>query len=70
MFCVSFALSEVFISESLYMKKNINGARNLSSAVQQNQGGHVEVWEKGGWGERGSCEDDQNEKQFHFDLMR
>lgn len=48
MFCVSFALSEVFISESLYMKKNINGARNLSSAVQQNQGGHVEVWEKGG----------------------
>lgn len=59
-FCVSFAFSEVFISESLYVKKNINEASNLYSIVQQNQGPYIEVQEKGGWGERGSCEDDQN----------
>lgn len=51
MFCVSFALLELFISESLYMKENVNGVRNLPAAAQQNQGGNVEVWEKGGWGE-------------------
>lgn len=50
-FCVCFALLELFMSESLYMKKNINGVRNLPDAVQQNQEGNVEVWEKGGWGE-------------------
>lgn len=48
MFCVSFALLEVFISECLCMKKNINGVRNLFGASQQNQGGNAEVWEKGG----------------------
>lgn len=46
-FCVSFALSEVFMSESLYLKKNLNRARNLPSAVQQNHGRNVAVWGKG-----------------------
>lgn len=50
-FCVNFALLELFVSESLYMNKNISGVRNLSGAAQQNQVGNAEVWEKGGWGE-------------------
>lgn len=63
MFCVSFALLEVFISGSLCMKKNINGVRNLFGAAPQNQEANVEVWEKGGGGKE-SCEDDQNEKHL------
>lgn len=47
MFRVSFALPELFISESLYVKENVNGVRNLPGAAQQNQGGKVEVWEEG-----------------------
>lgn len=34
------------------MKKNINGVRNLFGAAPQNQGGNVELWEKGGGGRK------------------
>lgn len=71
-FCVSFALSEVFIAESLYVGEKKNNQWSQKPVWHCSAKSRVKCRSmgKGKWGEQGSCEDDQDEKQLHSDLMR